>query len=170
MFYALFTNAQPVNTSLGNTLVTLVAFVFLVYFIKKFTWGPLMAMLTSRQEKITNDLQAAQDNRSQANEERSQAQRKLQDARIQANQMILDAKKQSLQIQDNMIKDAKEEAEKIRSQAREEMAQERIKLFNEVKHELTEISIEIAEKILHREITDNDHRKLIDDFIHGMDE
>lgn len=170
MLNLLLMNASTGNTALGNTIVTLIAFIILLAIVKKFTWQPFMTMLEKRRSLIEGDIQKAAEEKALSIQAKQEAQQALREARSEANQIILTAKKQSLQIQDNMVKEAKEEAEQIREAAKNEMAQERARIFNEVKNELSDIAIEIAEKILHREISNKDHHNLINDFIQGMDD
>lgn len=158
------------NTSLGNAIVTMVAFVLLLLVVKRFAWTAYMNMLTQRRQMIENDLTSAAEDREIAAQARKEAKELLANARQESNQIILAAKKQSLQIQDNMIKEAKEEVEQMLHAAKTEISQERSRTMNELKTELSDIAIEIAEKVLHREVTDQDHRQLIDEFINGMDD
>lgn len=170
MFAILLATDEVGNTALGNTIVTMIAFVVLLVIVKKFTWEPFMTMLEKRRQVIEQNLAYAANEKQASDIAKQEAQATLKAARIEANEIILNAKKQSLQIQDMMIKEAKEEVAQMRESAQQEIAQERTRILNEVKCELTDISIEIAEKILRREITDKDYHALIDDFIREMDE
>lgn len=162
--------ASSGNTALGNTIVTMIAFVALLMIIKKFTWEPFMSMLAQRRQIIEGDLAQAAEEKATSTKAKEDAQQALKDARAEANQIILAAKKQSLQIQDNMIKEAKEEIARLHESANQEIEQDRERILNEIKNEVSDISIEIAEKILRREIKEEDYHKLVDDFIAGMDD
>lgn len=157
------------NPALGNTLITLVSFIILLVIVKKYAWKPFVNILVQREEGIKQTLQQAKEELEQSKEANRQAQLALKDARAEATQIMLNAKKQSLQVQDTMLKDAKEEVNRMRETATKDIEQERRRMLNDIKGELTDISIEIAEKILRREITSNDYHRLIDDFIQEMD-
>lgn len=166
----LLTTASEGNTALGNTIVTMLAFIILLLVVKRFAWSAFMNMLEQRRLKIQNDLDSANADKESAANLKKESQDVLASARQEANQIILAAKKQSLQIQDNMVREAKEEVDHMRHAAKVEISQERSRIMNELKVELSDISIEIAEKILFREITDQDHHRIIDEFINGMDD
>lgn len=170
MLAMLLVNNPTGNTALGNTIVTMIAFVILLAIVKKFTWEPFMKMLETRRQMIDSDLSMAAAEKQAGIDSKKEAQEILNKARLEVNELILNAKKQSLQIQDSMIKEAKEEVAQLHLSAKQEIAQERTRILNEVKGELTDISIEIAEKILRREITNQDYHLLIEDFIQGMDD
>ena len=72
---------------------------------------------------------------------------------------------------DSEIADAKklrEEAEAMKAEA--DIAQERKKAVNEVKDEIGGIAMEIASKVVEREIREEDHKDLIDEFIKNVGE
>ena len=48
------------------------------------------------------------------------------------------------------------------------LAQEKKKAVNEIKNEISGMSVDIAEKVVGREIKEEDHKKLIDSFIESL--
>ena len=60
------------------------------------------------------------------------------------------------------------DATKLRTGA--DIAQERKKAVNEVKDEIGGIAMEIASKVVEREISEKDHKDLIDEFIKNVGE
>ena len=56
------------------------------------------------------------------------------------------------------------------AKAEADIAQERKKAVNEVKDEIGGIAMEIASKVVEREIREEDHRDLIDEFIKNVGE
>ena len=55
-------------------------------------------------------------------------------------------------------------------QAESDIAQEKRKAVNEIKDEIGGMAMEIAGKVIEREISEEDHAKLIDDFIANVGE
>ena len=159
-----------VNTSLGHTIVTMIAFIILLLIVKKFAWGPLTKILAERETKIKTDIATAASEREAGKAANVEAQKTLREARAEATQIILQAKKQALQVQDSMLKDAKDEVIRMKEGAKKDIEQERRRMLNDLRDELTDISIEIAEKVIQREIKSEDYHRIIDDFIEGMDE
>ncbi|MGO4936734.1 F0F1 ATP synthase subunit B [Fundicoccus sp. Sow4_H7] len=158
------------NTALGNTIITLVAFVILLVIVKKVAWGPLMNILEARRETINADLSKASTERASAQEAKLEAQKILKNAENEAAKIVLQAKQQSLQIQDNMMEEAKANVVQLKTAAKADMERERQQTMGNMKSEITNIAIEIAEKIIKREINATDHQNLIEDFIQEMDD
>lgn len=158
------------STSLSNSILTLVSFIVLLVIVGKYAWKPIMQILSERENRIKTDLQTAALQKTESMQANDAAQTALREARAESNQIILNAKKQGLQLQDQMMQETKEEIERMKESATKEIAQERARIMTEMRMELADISVEIAEKILQREIKDEDHHRLVDDFIQGMDD
>ena len=132
-----------INTSLGHTIVTLVAFVILLLIVKHFAWGPLTKILSERKQVIDHDIQTAASEKAAAQDANRDAQLALRDARAVI---------------------------RMKETAQKDIALERRRMLSDLRAELTDISIEIAEKIIQREIKPEDYHRLVDDFIEGMDD
>ena len=66
--------------------------------------------------------------------------------------------------------EARAQAAALKQKAEADIAQERKKAVNEVKDEIGGIAMEIASKVVEREIREEDHRDLIDEFIKNVGE
>ena len=64
--------------------------------------------------------------------------------------------------------EAKTEAANIRAAAEADIAQERKKAVNDLKNEIGGMAVEIAGKVVEREIKQQDHQALIDEFIQNV--
>lgn len=58
----------------------------------------------------------------------------------------------------------------FKSRAEAELLQEKKKAVNRLKNEIGSIAMEIAGKVVERELHEEDHRKLIDEFIENVGE
>ncbi|MGO4927176.1 F0F1 ATP synthase subunit B [Fundicoccus sp. Sow4_D5] len=158
------------NTALGHTLMTVISFIVLLLIIRKVAWVPLLNILEERSKKIHDDITKAESEKADSSEANRLAQEELRKAKAQASQIILQAKKQSVLIQDSMLNEAKVEVERLHETSKREIELERRRIMHEMRDEITSISIEMAEKVLNREIKEADHRRLVDDFIQRMDD
>ena len=89
---------------------------------------------------------------------RAKADAEIQDA-VKAKE---EAEVMKAEYEKNM-QEAKEKAEK-------DIAQEKRKAVNEIKEEIGGMAVEIAGKVIEREINEEDHTKLIDEFIENVGE
>ncbi|MDR3191361.1 MAG: F0F1 ATP synthase subunit B [Lactobacillaceae bacterium] len=154
--------------ALGNFVFVLGSFVVLMYFIKKFAWGPVTKMMQERADKIANDLDTAETSRVEAQELASQRQSQLQAARGEANSIITDAKDAGAKQREQIITDATATADSLKTQAKVQIEQERTEAMQAVKNEVAEMSVSIAQKIIQKELKLDDQKALIDAYIEGL--
>ena len=62
------------------------------------------------------------------------------------------------------------QAKAIKAKAESDIAQERKKAVNDIKNEIGSMAMDIAGKVIEREISEEDHRKLIDEYIQNVGE
>ena len=67
-------------------------------------------------------------------------------------------------------KEASSQVTAMKEKAEKDIAQERRKAVNEIKGEIGGMAVEIAGKVIEREINEEDHTKLINDFIENVGE
>ncbi|EJX07232.1 ATP synthase F0 subcomplex B subunit [gut metagenome] len=58
----------------------------------------------------------------------------------------------------------------MKERAETEIEQERKKALNDIKDEIGGMALDIASKVVEREISEKDHRQLIDEFIQNVGE
>ena len=63
-----------------------------------------------------------------------------------------------------------DKADAIKAKAEADIAQDRKKALNEVKDEIGGLAMEIAGKVVSKEIREEDHKDLIDEFIQNVGE
>ncbi len=69
-----------------------------------------------------------------------------------------------------MIKEAEQHASSIKAKAEEDIRLERKKALNEVKDEIGSIAMDIAGKVVEKEIHEDEHKALIDEFLQNVEE
>ena len=91
-------------------------------------------------------------------------------ARIQASKIVNDAKKQGEELKRQLKEEAQSDIEAMRKQADIRLQREREQSLQEMEETVANVSVELAEKILQHDIQEEDHRRLINDFIHRLED
>ena len=154
--------------ALGNMLFVLVAFLVLMLLIKHFAWGPVVKMMEKRAEKVSNDLDSAEEARKQAEADAAERSAQLQTARTDANGIIADAKTAAGNQRDQIVADAHAAAQATKDQASAQIEQERAEAMAGVKNDVAELSVSIAQNIIQKELKLDDQKALIDAYIEGL--
>ena len=85
-----------------------------------------------------------------------------------ADKIIKDATELANARGEKIVAKAQAEADDIIKTAKSNAELEKQKAKGEIKEQIVDVSTELAEKILGREINEQDHHKLIDDVISGI--
>ena len=94
----------------------------------------------------------------------------MQEAKNKANDIVMPAQKTAAIQREEMLKEASSQVIAMKEKAEKDIAQEKRKAVNEIKGEIGGMAVEIAGKVIVREISEEDHAKLIDEFISDVGE
>ncbi len=133
--------------------------------IKKFLFKRVQAILDKRRELAEEDLRKAKVSREEAERLRIEYEGNMEQAREKATEIIDLAQKNATRKSDEIIREASQEAVAMKARAEADIALERRKAVNEVKNEIGSMAMEIAGKVIEREVSEQDHARLIDEFI-----
>jgi len=158
-------------------LVTLVPWTFIiqiinlfiqVYFIKRFLFKPINEILQKRKDLADKEIREARQAQDEANSLKSQYEDSLTNAHAEAARIVSDAQKEAENKAETIVRDAEQQATTIKAKASADIEQEKKKAINEAKDEIGSLAMEIAGKVVEKEISENDHKKLIDEFINKV--
>lgn len=141
-----------------------------VYLIKRFLFKPINEMLEKRRAKADAQIQDAVKAKDEALAMKEEYEKNMQDAKNKANEILTTAQKTAAAQSEEMLKDAALQAAAMKEKAEADIAQEKRKAVNEIKGEIGGMAMEIAGKVIEREISEEDHAKLIDEFITNVGE
>ncbi|HNX28130.1 MAG TPA: F0F1 ATP synthase subunit B [Syntrophomonadaceae bacterium] len=152
----------------GNLFVigwTAVNFFVLLALLYKFAFNPINAMLDQRATTIESSLKHAEEVRIEIDQMKKETQANLAESRKEAQEIVARATKAAEDAKTEITKKAHEEADnfKIKAKAEIEAATEQAKI--ELKDTSAALAIMVAEKLLGRAITDEDHKKMVDQFV-----
>ncbi len=160
-------------------LVTLVPWNFIaqilnlflqMFLIKKFLFKPIREVLEKRKAKADAEISDAVKAKEEALAMKAEYEQNMLEARDKANAILADATKTASAKSDEILKEASANAVAIKAKAEKDIEQEKRKAVNELKEEIGGMAMEIAGKVIEREINEEDHNKLINEFIEKVGE
>lgn len=146
-----------------NLMIQLVIF-------KKLLLNPVKKVIAERKAKADSQIADAEKLRTEAEAMKAEYEQNLQNARTEANQIVVAAQKTAAARSEELLGEARAQAAALKQKAEADIAQERKKAVNEVKDEIGGMAMEIASKVVEREIKEADHQDLIDEFIKNVGE
>lgn len=149
------------NPSYGLIVWTLVAFLSILFILKKFAWKPILNSLKEREDSIQNALDAAKKAKEEMASLRADNEKILNEAKAERDKLL----KEGREMKDSIIAEAKDKAQKegerLLAIARENIHNEKMAAITELKNQVATLSLEIAERILKEELSSQEKQKTL---------
>ena len=157
---------QLVTPDIGLLFWMLVSFLIVFFLLKKFAWRPILDMLHEREDSIEQALKAADKARENMEKLQADNERILNEARAEREKIFREAH----DVKEKIIGEAREQAvkekDKIMADARTSIEAEKNTAIREIRNTAAELSVQIAEKLLRRELSnDQKQKELIEQMI-----
>ena len=145
--------------SFGLLIWTLLAFLIVLFILKKYAWKPILNSLKERETGIADSLATAEKVKAEMAQLKNENEILLGKAREERAQMLKEAR----DIKDKIINEAKDqaklEASKIIVDAQAAIEQQKMAAITEVKNQVGNLVIEVSEKILRRELVNKEEQE-----------
>ena len=138
--------------------------------LKKILFRPIKNMIDARQSEIDGMYNDAEDARASAMALKEEYDTRLQEARTESEEILKSAQRRAVLKEEEILADAKAEAARIIERSGEEIELEKKRILNEVKDEVSRMAIDIAEAVIERDISEDEHRELINSLINEVGE
>lgn len=149
-------------------LFTLLNLVLNFFILKHFLYKPVKKMFDSRRREVEETYSKAAQAEEKAVAMRDEYEEKLASAKKDADEIVRSATRRAQLRSESIIDEAKTTASGMISRAGEQIEAERKKAVNQIKNEIADIALLAAGSVLEKEMDDESHRKLIDDFIESV--
>ena len=151
------------------TLIVTICNLFIQMFIvKKFLLDKVMAVIDKRRETADTEIVEARSAREEAMTIKATYEENMKQAKAEANQILAHAQKTASARSEEIIGQAQTQAALIKEKAAEDIAREKKKALNEAKDEISGVAMAIAEKVVERQLNEQDQQKLIEQFIDDL--
>lgn len=152
---------MSINATLIGQMIT---FALLVWFTMKFVWPPLMQAMEERQKKIADGLAAADKGKHEMDLAEKRATALLREAKDQAAEIVSLAQKRASEVVEESKHTAKQEGDRMIVAAKAEIDRELQSTREGLRQQVATLAVTAAEQILQREVDQNKHREILDEF------
>jgi len=149
----------------ATIIAQIINFVILFLFLRLVVYPLIVKMLEQRQNYITSNITATEEERRQAEAVHQQYLSDLQKAREEAQGIIQQAAKTGEAQAQEIIEAAKAETIRVKESALSEIAHEREKAVVELRNQVATLSVLMAEKIINQTISPETQQRLIAEFV-----
>ena len=159
-----------IGAIIGDFILIAGSFLLLIFLVKKYAWGNITSVLDERAEKISSDIDGAEEARKKAEVLASKREAELAGSRTEAKTIIENAKGTAEKSKADILAEAKLEAGRLKEKANQEIAQNKAEALQSVKGDVADLTISLAEKILSKNLDSQAHKELIDQYIDQLGE
>lgn len=149
-------------------LTMIVAFLVLLFVLKKFAFGPIFNTLQARQDKIRGDLDDAEARRNEMVQLQKEYETRLAQIEDEARDKIQEATRQAQVAREELLEKARAEAQGIVERARGEIVREQEIANAQMRDQIAQLSALAAGRLIKQTLDPNAHSRLIDDVIAGI--
>jgi F-type H+-transporting ATPase subunit b len=160
--------SSPFAGDFGNAVWTLVIFGLVVIVLGKYAWGPILKTLQSRETFIREALETAKRDRDQAELRLKEYEDRLAQARTEASAIVDEGRRDGVAVKQRIEDDARTEADKMVERAKREIQIATETATKELYQLSARLATEMAGKVIGRELTPQDHERLIAESLDGL--
>lgn len=159
-----------VNPALGLIFWQVVIFLLVLFFLSRFAWKPILNALKDRENSIEEALKSAEKARSEVQQMTSQNEKLLDEARHEKDRILKEAYKVAEETKNEARERATIEYNKMLEDARKAIENEKTSAITEIKKQIAILSVEVAEKILKKQLEDQEKQtQLASDLIKDLE-
>tara|TARA_B100001750_G_scaffold186580_1_gene155852 strand:+ start:4155 stop:4658 length:504 start_codon:yes stop_codon:yes gene_type:complete len=152
----------------GLFVWTIITFLILLGLLSKFAWKPLLHALEKRENEIARSLKDAEKARKELDRLTSEGDEIIAKARSEAQAIVGEGKKAADQLKESTLSKAKETAAANLDDAKEQIKMEKEKAIAEIKGEVVGLSLSIAEKLVKKNLNEEDNKSLINESLKNI--
>ena len=149
--------SEIISVNIWQIVVSLCNLVILFLIVKKFLYKPVCKMLKDRQELLEKQKEEARQNLEEAQSTKQELEKELEDAGQRAEEILAQATAQGQRRQEKITEDARAQADDIVRQAKVQAELVKKQAEAEIKAQIVEVSFTLGEKLIEREIKEEDH-------------
>lgn len=161
---------QLVRFEPGLMIWTWVTFFIVLGILARKAWGPMIEALDKREADIRSALDGADRARAESEQLATKSREQLQASRKEAQEVLADARAVAEKLRIELDDAARKKAADLVAKARDQIAVERDRALREIRTTVVDLSLSIAGKVVERNLTTKDNRKLVEESLRQIGE
>ncbi len=153
----------PYPGDFGQAVATVVIFGVLLVILGKYAWKPIVAHIRRREEDIATRISDTEQRNAKAEKLIREYREQLDHIDAKGETMLAEARKKASAEKGNILNIARQEAHQAIGRAREDIETARQEAREDLQAETAGMAATIAEKFLRRNLSDEDHRRLLEE-------
>jgi F-type H+-transporting ATPase subunit b len=153
----------------GLMIWTLICFGITFYVLRRFIFGPVQKAIDARRDRIRQAIEEADKARAEARQLLEQHRAMIAEARGDAEQILAEARRVAESQRERMKEELEAERQRRLDDTTKQIEAETRRALEQIRAEVAELTVIATSKVTGKVLTDDDHRRLIDDAIGELD-
>ena len=158
-----------VEPGIGLMLWTIVAFLALLWILRKLAFPKIGENLDRRQRAIEESIDHAERTKHEADQLLAEYRQRLTDARAQAEDIVARARKAGEAHEREALEGARKQREELMEQTRRDIEAETRRAIQQIRNEVADLTVLATEKVTRKTLTEDDQRRLVEEALAELD-
>jgi F-type H+-transporting ATPase subunit b len=158
-----------VSPDVGLMIWTLLAFITALLVLRKYAFPAISDALEKRQRLIEESIDSAQRTKQEAEELLAEYRERLKEARAQAEEIVLRARKAGEVHERESLDQARQTREELLEQTRRDIEAETRRAIQEIRREVADLTVAATERVTRKTLTEADQRRLVEEALSELD-
>ena len=162
--------ANPlIEVAPGLMIWTLVCFALTFFVLRRYAFGPVQTMIDARRDRIRQAIEEAEKARAEARKLLEEHRALIQAARGDAEKILSEARRVGESQQERMREELEADRQRRLEETTKQIESETRRALEQIRAEVAELTLIATTKVTGKVLTDEDHRRLIDEAIGDLD-
>lgn len=152
------------DLDLGQIVSQILAFLIMMWILKKFAWKPILSVLEERRQKIAAEFAFIEEQKASLKNLQEEWRRKVKEVDASTEAKFHEELEKAHRVADGIRREAEGNVKAMLQQTKEQMRLEVVKAQNTLKNEMVDLIIATTEKVLKHPMSHrNDLKQLIEE-------
>jgi F-type H+-transporting ATPase subunit b len=162
--------ANPlIEVRTGLMIWTLVCFAITFFVLRRYAFGPVQRIIDERRQRIRQALDEADKARAEARRLLEEHRSLMQQARGDAEQILAEARRVAESQRERMRDELEADRQRRIEDTTKQIEAETRRALEQIRAEVAELTLIATSRVTGKVLTDDDHRRLIDEAVRELD-
>jgi F-type H+-transporting ATPase subunit b len=162
--------ANPlIDPNPGLMIWTLVCFLITFLVLRKFAFGPVQRLIDERRQRIREAIEEADNARAEARRLLEEHRSMMQQAKGDAEEILAEARRVAESQRERMREELEADRQRRLEETTKQIEAETRRGLEQIRAEVADLALIATSKVTGKVLTDEDHRRLIEDAIGELD-
>lgn len=149
---------------LGQIITQIIAFLIMMWVLKKFAWKPILSLLDERKNKIAAEFAAIEEQKTALKDLQEEWRKKVKEVDASSEAKFHEELEKANRVADGIRREAENHVKAMLQQAKEQMRLELVKAKTTLRNEIVDLVISSSEKVIRHQLSNQPELKqLIDE-------